>query len=203
MKIIKQVSKDEVIQAWLQAEWALPNFDQIRSQFPLTLINGKNFDNQADNQLRFNILNALRKPMLDPLPPDTVWHIASFDKEDIQRTYVVPSNDWGTVSSNTYHPLKIMENLHLDDGHAKKINSIKATLSQNSIDTRLILVASSIDYILTLIEGNHRGVAIFMDAFEREIQNPIIDEVFVGISPTMKDYTFHMEKYLTSQTNTA
>ena len=196
MKTLKQVTFDEVVQAWLQAEWSLPNFDNIREKISIDLINGRNFDNQADNQLRLNILRALRSPMIDSLPQDITWYVASYDKDDIQRTYIVPSNDWGAVSSNTYHPLKIMENLHLDDGHAKKINSIKSSLGKENLDKRLILISSDLSSTLTIIEGNHRGVAILMDALEKDAKNPIIDEVFIGISPAMKDYAFHIEKYL-------
>lgn len=196
MKIIKQIPFDLVVQSWLQSEWYLPNFDPIRDQVPQSIINSNNLHNLQENQVRLNTLRALREPMIDPLPQDIIWYTATFDKEDINRTFIVPSGDWGKVSNNTYHPLKIMENLSLEDVHTKKITGIKASLPKKLIDKRLILVASEINSVCTIIEGNHRAVAIFMDALERNLPNPIIDEVFVGISPNLLDYTWHIEKYL-------
>ncbi len=165
MRIKSRVPFDVVIQAWLRAEWSLSNFDTIRDKVPEQLINSENFDNQQDNQSRLNILRALRSPMIDPLPSDTEWYSASYDKEDIQRTFIVPSEDWGTISHKNYHPSPVMNNLHFDDGHAKKINSIKTSLSQKTIDRRLILVGTAINSLLTIIEGNHRAVAIFKMIF--------------------------------------
>ncbi len=191
---MKRVSFDVVVQAWLRAEWFSPNNGAIRNsnQALESLVNGENFDNQLDNQSRLKILREVfgRSLMIDPLPSDTEWYSASYDKEDIERTYHV-SDEWNFLSNDTHHPLKVMKNLHLDDDRAKKINDIISSLSQKTLDRRLILVGTDTNSRLTIIEGNHRAVAIFKDAGERNIQNPIIEEVFVGISPHMKDYIFH------------
>src|SRR5690348_3317744 len=125
MKILKPTTFDIVVQSWLQAEWYLPHFDNVRPAVPITLIESRDTRNLEDNLQRLNLLRSIRSPIIDPLPNLIQWYIASFDREDIGRTYIVPSNDWATVSNNTYHPIKVMENLHLDDGHAKKINEIK------------------------------------------------------------------------------
>lgn len=194
MKITKSVPYAAVIQSWLQAEWYLPLFDNVRVATPKILIESVETNDTQKNEQRLQLLLSIRYPIIDPLPADTVWHSASLDKEDIKRIYIVPSNDWETVSSGTYYPLKVMENLHLDDGHAKKINEIKDSLT--NLDTRLVLVGTSIDSPLTILEGNHRAVALFANAIEKEQDNPILAEVFVGISPSMKDYIFHIEKYM-------
>jgi len=198
MKIKNKTSFDVVVQAWLEAEWSLPERNTIRNNYPESLIHGKDFENIQKNQQRLALLHSWRSPVIDPLPNDTIWYSATFDREDIGRTSIVISNDWERVSGSTYLPLKIMENLHLDDGHAHKINAILAELPQNTVDKRLVFIGSDINSLLTIIEGNHRGVAIFKDALERNLQNPIIEEVFLGISSQMKDYIFHREHYMTS-----
>ncbi len=198
MKILNQISFDTVIQVWLQAEWYIPSFDSYRKIIPESIINSRDTSNQSDNKLRFDTLRSVRSPMIDPLPKDTIWYRATFDKKDILRTYIVPSNDWGAISNRTYDPTIIMKNIELDDGHAKKIKKIKSSLSQKLIDKRLILVARDADSIMTIIEGNHRGIALFIEAEEKKKDDPIVDEVIIGISPNMKSYTFHIEKYFPS-----
>jgi hypothetical protein len=194
MQIIRQVPFDAVIQSWLKAEWHDSAFDQYRSKVPQSLIDDEDFSNEHNNNIRHQLLRVTRYPILDPLPLDATWHVATYDRGDIDRTFIVPSNDWGPISGNRYHPYAIIPNLHMDDGHARKIKEIKASLA--SVDRRLVLVTSDIATVLTIIEGNHRGIAIFADAIERHAQNSLIEEVFVGVSPTMRQYPFHIEKYL-------
>lgn len=57
-------------------------------------------------------------------------------------------------------------------------------------------MASDINSVLTIVEGNHRAIAIFADSFNHNAQDPIIQEVFVGVSPNMRQYIFHIEQYI-------
>lgn len=195
MRLSTPIPFPVVVQSWLQAEWYLPHFDAIRASIPAAFIESVDVNQPQMNQQKLDLLRSIRSPIIDPLPADTEWHTTSIDKNDLQRIFTVPSNDWATVSSNTYHPLKVIENLHMDDGHAKKINEIKNSLDSN-LDKRIVMVGTSVNSPLTIIEGNHRAVALFADALEKDLQNPIIEEVFIGISPAMKDYVFHIEKYM-------
>ena len=200
MKIKRKVSFDVVVQAWLRAEWDDSKFDTIREHVPESLINGEHFDNPQDNLSRLKYLyeEGERHVLIEPLLPflsRIEWYSASFEREDIKRTYLV-SDEWNIISNYTHRPLEVMKNLHLDDDRAEKINAIKSSLSQKTIDRRLILVGTDIDSLLTILEGNHRAVAIFKDALDRNLQNLITDEVFVGFSSHMKDYKFHKKNML-------
>jgi hypothetical protein len=194
MQIIKQVGFEVVVQAWLEAEWQLPIYDQVRSQIPQSLIDNQDYTNQQSNQSRYTVLSALRSNMLNPLPGDTVWYSATYDRTDLNRTYVVASNDWGPISGNTYRLSTVLQNLNMNDVHAQKIASMQVSLA--SLDSRIILVTSDLSSFLTIIEGNHRGAATIDDAVARKAPDPLIQEVFVGVSPNMRRYEFHIEQYL-------
>ncbi len=198
MQIIKQVPFEAVIQAWLKAEWYGEFFNPIRSYVPQALIDDEDFNNQQNNELRYWLLRALRFNMLETLPPGITWYSATYDSADIGRTFIVPSNDWGPISGNTYQPYAIVQNIAQDPNstyaHAVKIRDIRASLS--TIDRRPIFVASDINSLLTIIEGNHRAVAIFADALDRGAPDPIIAEVFVGVSSDMRQYMFSIERYI-------
>lgn len=105
--------------------------------------------------------------MLDALPVGITWYSATYETADMGRTFIVPSNDWGPISGNTYQPYAIIQNLNTNDSHAVNIRDIRASLS--SIDRRLILVTSDINSVLTIIEGNHRAIAIFADALKIQL----------------------------------
>jgi hypothetical protein len=87
-----------------------------------------------------------------------------------------------------------MQNLNMNDSHADKIRDIRASLA--TVGRRLILAASDINSVLTIIEGNHRAIAIFADALDHGAHHPIISEVFVGVSPNMRRYMFYIEQYI-------
>jgi hypothetical protein len=180
--------------SWLEAEWQLPIYDQVRSQIPQSLIDSQDFTRQQNNQSRYTVLSALRSNMLNPLPGDTVWYSATYDRADLNRTYAVASNDWGPISGNTYRLSAVLQNLNRNDVHAQKIASMQVSLA--SLDNRIILVASDLGSFLTIIEGNHRGAAIIADAVARNAPDPLIQEVLVGVSPNMRRYEFHIEQYL-------
>jgi hypothetical protein len=194
MKIIKRVPFAAVVQAWLKAEWHDPIFDQNRNKVSQSLVDDEDFSSQQDNGLRYRLLRTLRSPILDTLPQGAIWYSATYAMADVDRTFIVPSNDWGPISGNQYRPAAVLPNLSGNDPHALKIGSIKASLSP--VDRRLVLVASDMNSVLTVIEGNHRLVAILADAIEKGAQDPLIEEVFVGISPAMRKYIFHIEQYL-------
>jgi len=195
MKLIKEVPFAAVVQAWLKAEWQRDTFfDPIRSYIPQSLIDDEDFSNQQNNDLRYWLLRTTRFPILLPLPQDVIWYSAAYEIADVSRTFIVPSSDWGPVSGNRYQPVAVLPNLKGNDPHVVKIMDIKANLA--SIDRRLILVASDIKSVLTIIEGNNRSVAILADANENGAQDPLIDEVFIGVSPSMRTYPWHIEQYL-------
>ena len=146
MQITKQVGFEVVVQAWLEAEWQLPIYDHVRSQIPQSLIDSQDFTNQQNNQSRYTVLSALRSKMLNPLPGDTVWYRATYDRADLNRTYVVASNDWGPISGSTYRLSAVLQNLNMNDVHAQKIASMQVSLA--SLDNRIILVASDLGSFL-------------------------------------------------------
>lgn len=194
MRIINQVPFEAVVQAWLKAEWHADFFNPIRSYVPQSLIDDKDFSNQHSNEVRYWLLHTTRFPLLDTLPPNVTWHLATYDRADVSRTYVVASTEWGPISGNTYRADVVLRNINAAGNPAAKIRDVKSSLA--SVDRRLILVASDINFVLSIIEGNHRAIAIISDAFDRNTRDPVIPEVFIGISPDIRQYMFSYERHL-------
>ncbi len=130
--------------------------------------------------------------MVDPLPSDTEWYVIDFNKDDLNRTFIVPSADWLPLTNNTFHILEALKNVESNLDHSDRIREIKAAINNGNVSKNLILVASSSESFFTIIEGNHRAVAFTSKALEnsREI---MIEEIFLGISPQMKSYIWHIE----------
>ena len=191
-KLGERKTFDEIIHSWLKDEWYLSNYNQVRQITPSEFINNPNFSNTEENKVRLELLRSIRSPMVDPLPKDTEWYVTDLKKGDIKRIYIVPSSDWLSLTSNSYSILEAVKNIDSNLDHASKIREIKTNLNEGSLSKNLILVASSPESPFTIIEGNHRAVALLSKAIDSKIE-PIVEKIFLGISPEMKSYIWHIE----------
>ena len=157
MKIIKKVSQDDVLNHWKSVEGFTT--DDFRSD------------------------------IRDPLPTDLDWALAVVEESDVDLLFVISSDDWrkeglcipnfklATVVANysrtsspdgKYADIRVKEMLFASD--------LKA------LDTKLFLVAPSINGPFTLIEGNKRAIAL------SKLGKLVGLETFCGISPEIKGY---------------
>lgn len=183
----------EVVHSWLKDEWHFANYDLIRESIPADLINNPDFSNGKENSKRLELLRTVRQPMIDSIPIDTEWHRIDFCKDDLGRTFIVPSADWLPLTNNSYQILEGVKNIESDFDHARKIREIKTAIDGGNVSKNLILVATSSESVFTIIEGNHRAVAFASEAMEHEDGDPIIEKIFLGISSQMKNYIWHIE----------
>ncbi len=193
--LIREKTFQEVVHSWLRDEWSFPHYDQIRPTIPSAIIDSPNFSDENENNQRLQLLRYVRKPMIDPIPSNTEWYVISFKKDDLDRTFIVPSDDWLPLTNNSYQILEAIKNVESQIDHAPKIREVRNAIERDSVGRNLILVTSSLESPFTIIEGNHRAVAFTSKALD-ETPDMIIEEVFLGVSPQMKDYIWHIESRL-------
>src|SRR5665213_3548206 len=160
MHIIREENFDKVVHAWLTAEWKKHNYDREHSHLTARIIDNPDFDNEQENDVRLQLLRRFRSTIIDPLPHNTVWHTAIFEYNDIERFFVVPSADWLPISKNSYRIQDTVANIGTQLEHGLWIQEIYNRLPNPQLDPKIIMVASSENSPLTMIEGNHRGAAL-------------------------------------------
>lgn len=191
-KLGRQKTFDEIVHSWLKDEWYLNHYDQLRQTVAMKILDDPDFFNEGENKTRLELLRHVRQPMVDPLPNDTEWYVIDFNKDDLNRTFIVPSSDWLPLTNNTFHILEALKNVESNLDHADRIREIKAATDNGNVSKNLILVASSSESLFTIIEGNHRAVAFASKALENSGE-AIVEEIFLGISPQMKSYIWYIE----------
>lgn len=192
-KLGKQKTFDEIVHSWLKDEWYLPHYNQIRQNISSKLIANPDFSDTNENRIRLELLRCVRQPMIDPIPSDTQWYVIDFNKEDLNRTFIVPSDDWFPMTNNSYRILEAIKNVGGNLNHADRVRKIMDSVVGENVSKNLILVASSPESPFTVIEGNHRVVAFVSKALNNSETDIIIEEIFLGISPQMKGYIWHIE----------
>jgi len=167
MKIIKTVSQSEVFDHWGRVE-------------------------------RINIAQGARSDIISPLLScsNLKWHLADLEKSDLASLYIISSDDWRNegLCVPDFRLLTVVENYNQSKKQSGKFKNIKAkedilNTNPDVLDTRLILVSDDKAEAYTLIEGNKRAIAL------AAIGRLVGLEVYLGISPAIKDYIWCRHTY--------
>jgi len=128
-----------------------------------------------------------RTDILDPLPDDIRWYEAEIQLSDIDKLFIISSDDWRTITdsfrvNNTADAL----DSGMQDDKITKINRYRACFEKtlNSNYRRLIIVSPSFEGNFTILEGNKRAVAL------RSINQLRGTPVFLGVSSGIEHYVW-------------
>ncbi len=188
MKELQEVSFNEVIASWLKDEWHYPFYDDKRNIVPERIIISPDLLNLGENKIRYDLLSANRIPILKNLPEDIRWFAVPFIKHDIERAFLITTSWCREISTGTFALKDALDNLHkklykINDITIECMESIKESATVEKIsNTKLIFVASHLEGNMTVIEGNHRLIAMTSKALEIDKVDPIFNKVYVGIS---------------------
>ncbi len=196
----EQKSFDEVVTVWLQDEWHEFS-DDVKNTISEKTIQKPDFSSQIENADRLTLLKSKRVDIIDKLPPNTKWYSIDLKQGDIERLFLIPmSKGWCfQITDGTWALKRALDNLENNSTPALeedigRIRSIQSFADKNPISTRLILIASSQTSSFTVIEGNHRLIAITANAL-KDKNDIIAEKVYLGISHLMKDCPVCAEKY--------
>lgn len=128
-----------------------------------------------------------RSDIRDPLPRDIQWYLAEIEKEDLERIFIISSDDWKTIT-NTFRLLDVVGSLNrdMDDDKIRNILQKKMIYQNdiNGLDRKFILVGPSTEGNLTIIEGNKRAAAL------QSIGKLVGNRIYLGISNGIRNYVW-------------
>ncbi|MFZ2310692.1 MAG: hypothetical protein WAW11_04050 [Patescibacteria group bacterium] len=196
----EKVTFEKIVAMWLKDEWHYPFYDGRRQLIPEKIINNPDISSLEENKIRLELLIANRGGIIDKLPKNIEWHITDFRKEDIDRIFLIPMRN-GWVSKMTKGSCKLIDSLNEENWnmeskeHIDRIKEMELSIDAGKINDKLVFIASGISSPLTCIEGNHRLIALTLKALKEKNMDIILEEVYLGISPSMKDCLLNAEKY--------
>lgn len=187
MKQIRQTPFEEIVQAFLRTEWDYREVP-VRDESKRNVVFSRDFDNQKENLERQNMLLSFRAPIVDEIPEDTVWFEVECDEESFFSLRVIKESDWIAFSGGTgemevasifvYEKMKCDQTFlkvvdaegkvmstHDLQGHISRVEGILPEIGKESFDTYLIALRDNVSMTSTLLDGNHRAVAIFIRNF--------------------------------------
>ncbi|QQG43411.1 MAG: hypothetical protein HYW45_00120 [Candidatus Daviesbacteria bacterium] len=167
MKIINTSTKDRMYTAWLKSEFY--RMKDTLSQEQIGLIETPNFNDQAENEQRENlILNIYgRSPIMDHVPTAITWYEVEIEEKDLENLYLLAIWDWFIDTGRTFKLSGVSKNLSSGHGHRIsnfppgaadhkiKIDEMLKVMNDNVQD--IVMISSSKDGPFTIIDGTHRS----------------------------------------------
>ncbi len=139
-----------------------------------------------------------RSAITSLLPTGTSWHLCQIELEDLERLYIISSDNWTGVSTGTFQVTAVashvasMQGASAVDPIARKILGQVAHLdADGELPSGLVAVTDdpTLNGRFTFIEGNHRAVACLRAGIL------VGASIFVGVSPLMGAYHWARHTY--------
>ncbi len=188
MRLIRQVSEDEVIAEFLKSDFGKPDFEDYQDSLG-GIVGSPNLDDTVENDKRRALFFIRHLALWNELPPDTEWFELEMREADLGRIRVFPRAQWRKIAGGNFSISRIIECMPkrqnaLDGRFLTKIETIRDRLLRD--DTALgpvILIGAKDDEPLTILDGNHRLVAAMLASPSRAHRLRFL----CGLSPRMTE----------------
>jgi len=184
MRLVKQISEDEVFSRWFinEAKGRLgEDLESFVQRYPhyRAIVEKPNFESEFENRKRAVLCWLSRGAILFQLPLDVVWYQAEISEDDFKSLFVIADNWWSKHYGSGSDKLStISDEVNL----RKDIPYIKSLLENiDEIDPNLIIIGKK-NGPFTVIDGVHRAIALYIHFFLLKKEKWTSFDVFIGIS---------------------
>jgi hypothetical protein len=161
LKHIRNISHAEFEYEFLKGEFYKNTFRHIQKDCGKIV---KTFDkyNVADNDLRSLLLKIERGTILKHLPNEIKWSMCEIGVKDLMNASVINEASWKYVFGSKRKACEIAD--LIEDGiyneHVGKIEQIVNARKISNLTTAKFILLRNNKGALSIIEGNHRAVAL-------------------------------------------
>lgn len=181
MRILEPATDDEVYHQWLKSE--AHKYGAADQATLHELLPSPDFNDNSENSRRRALLFATREPLLSSLPDLTKWQRSVLDEQDLQNLYVIKSDDWDEICAGY-----LLRNVRYPEGCSEKTQQKVAHILERvacpGFDRALILIGTVASGPFTVLDGNHRALAMTLAVRRGTLFDGGIP-AFLGLSPRM------------------
>jgi hypothetical protein len=197
LRILRRVSEDEVITAFLKNDVYHPEFEEYR-EVSQSLLADPDFHDADQNAKRRALLFIRHDALWRELPRSTEWVEVEIPAADLGRIRVFPRAQWRKLARGDFALLEIARNVasgrHLaEETFVSKIAGLRRWLAQDADPGAVILIGIDESGPLTILDGNHRLLAATLTS-PQAVQRI---KFFCGLSPRMADCCWYETNFMT------
>ncbi len=198
VQIIRRISEDEVIAAFLRSEFNGSIFRNYQESLQSIVIN-PDLDNPTDNAKRRALLFMRHFALWKELPTDTVWYEVEVKEADLERIRVFPRAQWRNLARGNFSIVEVAEQMRKaqevdESAFLLKIAKIGARLHEEDDQLgSVLLIGVNQNEPLTVLDGNHRLVASMLTTPRRTDRLRFL----CGLSPRMTECCWYTTNLVT------
>jgi O-antigen/teichoic acid export membrane protein len=189
IRLIRQVSEDEVIAEFLRTDFSHSAFVEYHETLR-GLVLTPHLDDANENAKRRALLFIRHFSLWKELPGGTEWFEAEIATADLPQIRVFPRAQWRKLARGNFGITAIADRLrtfrsHNEAGKAflSKIRALGAGLRQDADPGAVLLIGLNGSEPLTILDGNHRLVAAILTSPETVSKFRFL----CGLSPRMTE----------------
>ena len=167
LPMMRQISEDEAIAAFLQSDFAKPGYARYHSELH-ALVYKPDLTSALDCARRRALLFTQHQALWNELPADTQWYELSLAPEDLARVRVFPRAHWIRLARGNFSLLSVVsrieQRLHRNGNpFVRKLASIRKQLQAAPRRHAVLLIGRDETSPLVVLDGNHRLVSAVLD----------------------------------------
>lgn len=189
IRLIRQVSEDEVIAEFLRTDFSNSAFEEYQETLH-GLVLTPHLDDAGENAKRRALLFIRHFSLWKELPEGTEWFEVEIRTKDLAQIRVFPRAQWRKLARGNFGITAIAERLRTFRSHNEagkvflsKIGALGARLRQDADPGAVLLIGLSESEPLTILDGNHRLVAAILTSPETVSKFRFL----CGLSPRMTE----------------
>jgi O-antigen/teichoic acid export membrane protein len=195
IRVIRQVSQDEVIAEFLRNDFYHPEFQQYRESLG-DIVTMPDFGNTGENALRRALFFIRHGALWRELPPGVAWWEAEISRKDLANIRVFPRAQWRKLARGNFAITHIAECIAAGRGRGVRDAAFLGKLEELRRQVResrdapggaVVLIGRHQGGPFTVLDGNHRLVAALSVSAEKMDRF----RFFCGVSPRMGECCWH------------
>jgi hypothetical protein len=197
LRVIRRVSENEVITAFLKSEVHNPEFEEYR-EASRALLTNPDFNNADQNAKRRALLFIRHDALWRELPRSTEWIEVEVCAADLARIRVFPRAQWPKLARGDFALSEIARSVasgrHLaEESFFSKIADLRRWLAQDAEAGAVLLIGITESGPFTILDGNHRLLAATLTS-PQAVQRLTF---FCGLSPRMAECCWYETNVVT------
>jgi O-antigen/teichoic acid export membrane protein len=188
MQVIRRITEDEAIAEFLKSEFTAPAFKNYQETLG-PIVAAPDLCNAKENAARRALLFLRHLALWKELPQGTQWYEVTLNEDELENVRVFPRAQWRKLARGNFAVTTVTERLEdyrqlLDTDFVAKIDAIEEEILRGKSEFgAVILIGTSENEPLTVLDGNHRLVAAMLAAPRRLEKLKFL----CGLSPRMRE----------------
>jgi hypothetical protein len=189
VRIIRQVSEDEVIAEFLRSDFSNSAFEEYH-EILRALVVTPHLDDADENAKRRALLFIRHFALWKELPDGTEWFEVEIGSADLAQIRVFPRAQWRKLARGNFSIESVAEYLRTFRGNdaadrtfLSKIGAVGDQLRHDNDPGAVLLIGVNENEPFTILDGNHRLMAAILTSPETVSRF----RFFCGLSPRMTE----------------